>query len=215
MDGPLLSCFVDRWRPETHSFHLPSGEITVTLEDVAMILGLPLEGLPVTGIIQPEGWRDLVEQVIGIRPPEPEDGDPGKRTSGVNSSWLRHHFNHCPAGAPPEVVELHARVWLWHLFGGFLFPDASGNMVTWSILPFLAQQWENIGAFSWGSATLSWLYKQLCEACKRTGAGSSLGGCAYLLQIWIWLRFPMGRPYRAPVEVMMTLVLTFMFAQFV
>ncbi|RYR21580.1 hypothetical protein Ahy_B03g066887 isoform E [Arachis hypogaea] len=32
-----------------HTFHLPYGECTITLEDVAMILGLRTDGLPVTG----------------------------------------------------------------------------------------------------------------------------------------------------------------------
>ena len=41
------------------------------------------------------------------------------------SAWLRQNFNHCPQGAPQGVVERYARVWLWHLFGGFLFPDGS------------------------------------------------------------------------------------------
>jgi len=39
-----LTALVDRWRPETHTFHLPVGEMTITLEDVAMILGLPIRG---------------------------------------------------------------------------------------------------------------------------------------------------------------------------
>ena len=51
MDAPLLTAFVDRWRPETHSFHLPCGEVSITLQDVAMILGLPLEGNAVIGMI--------------------------------------------------------------------------------------------------------------------------------------------------------------------
>jgi hypothetical protein len=59
MDDPLLSALVDRWHLETHSFHLPCGEMTVNLQDTAMILGLPLEGLPVSGIIQSAGWRDM------------------------------------------------------------------------------------------------------------------------------------------------------------
>ena len=73
MDAPLLTTFVDRWRPETHSFHLPCGEVSITLQDVAMILGLPLEGIAVTGIIQTDGWRDMVEALIGIRPPGPPE----------------------------------------------------------------------------------------------------------------------------------------------
>jgi hypothetical protein len=35
-----ITAMVDRWRSETHSFHLPCSEMTVTLEDVAMILRL-------------------------------------------------------------------------------------------------------------------------------------------------------------------------------
>ena len=39
-----ISALVDRWRPETHTFHLPCGEMTVTLQDVAMITALPIKG---------------------------------------------------------------------------------------------------------------------------------------------------------------------------
>ena len=55
MDAPLLSAFVDRWRPEIHTFHLPCGEVTITMQDVVMILGLPLEGNAVTSIAQGDG----------------------------------------------------------------------------------------------------------------------------------------------------------------
>ena len=37
-----LTAMIDRWRPETHSFHLSCGEMTITLEDAAMILGLKI-----------------------------------------------------------------------------------------------------------------------------------------------------------------------------
>ena len=42
---------------------------------------------------------------------------------------------------------------------------------------------------------------QLYDACRRVGNDSNLGGCAYLLQIWIWERFPVGRLYRGELEV--------------
>jgi hypothetical protein len=48
-NATAITAMVDRWRPETHSFHLPCGEMTVTLVDVAMILGLPIRGCHVTG----------------------------------------------------------------------------------------------------------------------------------------------------------------------
>jgi hypothetical protein len=54
MDGPLLSAGVDRWRPETHSFHLPCGEMIVLMKDVGYILGLRLEGPVVTRTMDPQ-----------------------------------------------------------------------------------------------------------------------------------------------------------------
>ena len=42
LDRSLLTALVDRWRPETNTFHLPCGEMTPTLQDVAMLLGLPI-----------------------------------------------------------------------------------------------------------------------------------------------------------------------------
>ena len=46
-DIGLISALVERWRPETNSFHFPVGEMTITLEDVFMLLGLPVRGKPI------------------------------------------------------------------------------------------------------------------------------------------------------------------------
>ena len=43
-DRSLLTCLADRWRPETHTFHFPWGEMAPTLQDVSYLLGLPLAG---------------------------------------------------------------------------------------------------------------------------------------------------------------------------
>ena len=49
IDWPLITCLVERWRPETHTFHVPVREMTITLQNVAIILGLRIHGLAVTG----------------------------------------------------------------------------------------------------------------------------------------------------------------------
>ncbi|KAH1203701.1 Protein MAIN-LIKE 1 [Glycine max] len=41
-DRGLISTFVERWHKETSSFHLPVGEVTITLDNVASLLHLPI-----------------------------------------------------------------------------------------------------------------------------------------------------------------------------
>src|SRR6185369_678962 len=44
LDRSLLMALVDRWRPETHTFHVPCGEVAPTPQAVAYPLGLPIVG---------------------------------------------------------------------------------------------------------------------------------------------------------------------------
>ena len=44
----LVNTLVECWRPETHTYHFPHGETTITLEDLALRLGLKIDGLLVT-----------------------------------------------------------------------------------------------------------------------------------------------------------------------
>ncbi|KAL9673895.1 hypothetical protein QQ045_030158 [Rhodiola kirilowii] len=48
-DLGLVTALVERWRPETHTFHFNGGEATIMLQDVALFTSLPIEGRPVTG----------------------------------------------------------------------------------------------------------------------------------------------------------------------
>ena len=57
IDGSLLTCLVDRWRPETHTFHFRWGEMAPTLQDVSMLLGLPLAGNPIGPLADPPEWQ--------------------------------------------------------------------------------------------------------------------------------------------------------------
>ncbi|KAE8816876.1 serine/threonine-protein phosphatase 7 [Hordeum vulgare] len=72
LNAAAVTTLIDRWRPETHSFHLRTGDMTVTLQDVSMITALPIEGKPLCMSTDSEGWRQQMEALIGMSPQEPE-----------------------------------------------------------------------------------------------------------------------------------------------
>ncbi|RYR25350.1 hypothetical protein Ahy_B02g059047 [Arachis hypogaea] len=63
LDEPLVSAFVERWRSETHTFHMPFGECTITLQDVAYHLGLPIDGQYISSCLM-----DFERYIEGGRP---------------------------------------------------------------------------------------------------------------------------------------------------
>ncbi|CAL1405278.1 unnamed protein product [Linum trigynum] len=44
VDYPLLEAFIERWQPDTNTFHMPFGEMTITLHDVAFLLKIQVDG---------------------------------------------------------------------------------------------------------------------------------------------------------------------------
>ncbi|KAG8492470.1 hypothetical protein CXB51_009567 [Gossypium anomalum] len=172
----LISVLVERWRPETHTFHLPCGECTVTLEDVALQLGLPIDGSPVTGVSAIAESAALCYSVLGASP-----GDDESNLSGLKFTWLKANFQHLPDNATEEVLMCVARAYIMHIIRGVLMPDANNNRVHIMYLPLLTDL-HNVRSYSWGSAVLAMLYRELCRTTKPHAA--DIGGCLILLQSW-------------------------------
>uniref|UniRef100_A0A8R7Q8C5 Aminotransferase-like plant mobile domain-containing protein n=1 Tax=Triticum urartu TaxID=4572 RepID=A0A8R7Q8C5_TRIUA len=131
-----LAALIDRWRPKTHNFYLPCGEMTIILEDWGMITGLPLEGHALTGRVERKNWHDRVVVLIGDCPPDKKN-----RTSGVALPWLLKYRSKCPEGAEPWVVEQYVRACLWYLLTEVVFQDCSADTTLWMYFDFLAD-WD-------------------------------------------------------------------------
>ncbi|XP_040948605.1 serine/threonine-protein phosphatase 7 long form homolog [Gossypium hirsutum] len=176
----LISALVERWRPETHTFHLPCGECTVTLEDVALQLGLPIDGNAVTGVSSISRPATLCNELLGRSPSQ------GKFTS-LRFSWLHANFEHLPSTANEWEVMQAVRAYIMHLIGGVLMPDTNGSKVHLMYLPLLSNL-HNTRSYSWGSAVLAMLYRELCRT--TTPSAVDMGGGLILLQSWALYRMP-------------------------
>ncbi|KAF7812033.1 serine/threonine-protein phosphatase 7 long form-like protein [Senna tora] len=65
-DWHLVTALIMRWRPKTHTFHMAVGigEITITLEDVAIQLGLPIEGKAANFPLEQGPWGDVSDEEL-------------------------------------------------------------------------------------------------------------------------------------------------------
>ncbi|XP_061340312.1 protein MAIN-LIKE 2-like isoform X2 [Gastrolobium bilobum] len=185
LDNPLISGLVERWRRETNTFHLNVGEMTVTLKDVALLLGLAIDGEPVIGITY-TACSSVCDRYLGR---SPESG----YTSGgmVKLSWLKEFFSRCPEDAPFEVIEQHTRAYLLYLVGSTIFSTTTGNKVPVMYLP-LFENFDRCGQYAWGAAALAFLYRALGNASLKTQ--STISGCLTLLQCWSYFHLNIGRP---------------------
>ncbi|QHN76537.1 uncharacterized protein DS421_19g644720 [Arachis hypogaea] len=143
---------------------MPFGECTITLQDVAYQLGLPVDGRYISGCLTDfhvyiEGGRPAWQwfhELLGVLPPANQI-----QKFTVNCTWFQETFRECPEGVDEET------------------------------LPFVARL-EEMGGYSWGSAALAWLYWCMCRVANRHVV--KLVGPLQLLQSWIFWRFPGFRP---------------------
>ncbi|XP_021719483.1 protein MAIN-LIKE 1-like [Chenopodium quinoa] len=81
---------------------------------------------------------------------------------------------------------------VWQVLGGCLFLDKSGNRTHPSFFNELFVEDVQISEYSWGSAVLAYMYRQLGTTSRRDA--DSIAGCLTLLQAWIYEYFPCFQP---------------------
>ncbi|OMO50399.1 hypothetical protein CCACVL1_30465 [Corchorus capsularis] len=162
---------VDRTRLQ----HLPStmsGSIDPPLISAFHILGVPISGQLIT--------FDLDFQELQLACMQQLSVDASLLSS---KHWERGGvltesvFSLCGVS---RVAETHAIAWIWTMFGTTLFVDKSGNRIRPSPLhELITEGVAEVPTYSWGAATLAYLYRQLGVASR--GDYQGLSGCMTLL----------------------------------
>ena len=173
LDHSLLTVLVERWRPETHTFHLHHGEMTVTLMDVAIISGLRVDGRIVCTYLGRD-WRHECFATFGVIPTDLEN------QGYVKLKWLRETFFHVPEHATEFQIVATACVWILYHLGCSVLANKTGNKVHLKYLSFI-QNFHTCSEYAWETAALARLYVSLDDATKIHC--NQLSGFFTLLQV--------------------------------
>nr|XP_004506264.1 protein MAIN-LIKE 1-like [Cicer arietinum] len=155
----MISAFAERWHAETISFHLPFGEMTITLDDVRGLLSIPCYGeffTPLANVNEDLAIVAAVE-LLGVAYDEVVTETKTNRGASYSFEWLKavlfkqlHEGRYdCATGA-----------YLLHLVGCTILADKSFTIVSAKFL-FLFQDLDTCGKWAWGPAALVVLYDYL------------------------------------------------------
>ena len=170
---PLLCAFVERWQPDTNTFHMPFGEMTIILHDVWFILGAPIEGLPVSTTADRSEMVAICAEILSMNLAE------------MDAAWIAGgpKFDDIQArcgdrsGAPPASA---VRGYIMYLLGCTLFVDKTKNHVRPRFC-LLIQDVSTISQYAWGAAALAYMYRQLGVASRANAR--QLSGCLTLPEV--------------------------------
>lgn len=170
----LVQAFVERWQPETSSFHMPWGEMTITLHDVLLILGLNIHGrdlAPPRGSLNVTDLKKAVAaQAAGFYGLAPRD----VASATVAAELFQRHCRNVND-------EKRASGYLLHLLGSCLFPDKTQHKLPLYYHLFLEDH-SCTNEYAWGAAALAHVYRSLGECTRKEARGMST--CYTLIQVF-------------------------------
>nr|XP_012569119.1 protein MAIN-LIKE 2-like [Cicer arietinum] len=185
-DAGLISAFVKRWHRETNSFHLPFGEMTITLDDVATLLHISPHGkffdAPLN--MNTNNAARAAHEYLGATWEETCAEISYNKCAQYKLQWLRDLYSRL---IQTDQFECAARTYLLHLVGCTIFADKTHTRVEAKYITLFIDL-HRCRDYYWASAALVSLYDNLRDGDVHDTR--QLGGYMSLLQCWIYEHFP-------------------------
>ncbi|MQL94386.1 hypothetical protein Taro_027037 [Colocasia esculenta] len=202
VDVPYLEALRERWEEDFKAFIMPWGHMIPTLEDVAYLTGLLVQGEPVVGQERSDYYDDIVEllgpefvarrrrpirsillgslsEAVGLR---------GRRRGPLETLEEFYVGVRGALDLGDRSEEQSGRIFISYLFGRLLFAMQSSQMNCKFVL--LLWDLDQEGRYAWGAAMLGHLFSLFPSSSRRS---QSTGGFTPFLQIWVYTHFLMGR----------------------
>ncbi|MQL73233.1 hypothetical protein Taro_005574 [Colocasia esculenta] len=204
LDVALIQALKEWWDPECHAFLLPWGHMVPTLEDVARITGMMVDGQAVTGVTY-TCYQEMVERLLGL---EVTRGRSSlvrrvRLQASLGVADARHqtgegqanYMGRLTADARAALVEEEGaaadrdlRRFLILVIGKLIL-GTRGDPVSCRCLPLL-EDLTQVGSHAWGAALLAHLFDSLGTSGRETG----VVGFFPFLQVWAYYYLPsLGR----------------------
>ncbi|CAI9091094.1 OLC1v1026021C1 [Oldenlandia corymbosa var. corymbosa] len=135
------------------------------------------------------GWAAYLERMFGFRFQTEES-----RLTSVSITEIKTHIENNPLmdQSPDEAHLQQVRCCVGWLVGGLLFSNTTRNSFPLDLVHFLHTP-EIFSEYSWGSATLCYLYRSMSKSSLAASA-KAITGCVILLQLWAWERILTVQP---------------------
>ena len=139
--------------------------MSITLQDVEVIFGLPIDGKVLVGLTVVGDWRQFCMELLGFGVPMNDIKTlVGQRI--LISCLVERIAEPLPHDAMEIQIHQYARCYMLALLGDKIFMDKSGDRVHLMHLEFL-RNLHDLPQYSCGSGCLAWLYRELCWASQK------------------------------------------------
>jgi len=145
LDRGLLCAFVERWHAETNTFHLPVGEMTITLDDVSNLLHLPIvDQFYTQQTLDADSANDLLVESLCVDCGVASEETRHCREAHVRLTWLKDVYEDACSRRQWIVA---VRAYLLHLVGCTIFADKNVTSVSVFYLGFFCRFEVDQGIF--------------------------------------------------------------------